>query len=166
LAIRALALELFSPKARRKAGLLFLATISQFLGRRPSPTRRFERLTRPYGEPTLLKEILFRFLIGGSVVSVFSVLGDVFEPKSFAGLFGAAPSIALATLGLTLVAEGKDYASIEARSMMLGAIAFFLYASAVSWLMMRKKWPAKLAGSVSILLWFAAAFGLWFGLLR
>lgn len=114
----------------------------------------------------MVKQILFRVLIGGSVVSVFSMLGDLFEPKSFAGLFGAAPSIALATLGLTLFAEGKGYASTEARSMALGAIAFFLYASAVSRLMMRKNWPAKLAGSVSLLLWFIAAFGLWFAILR
>lgn len=114
----------------------------------------------------MLKQIVFRVLIGGSVVSAFSMLGDLFEPKSFAGLFGAAPSIALATLGLTLFAEGKSYASVEARSMALGAIAFFLYACAVSYLMTRKKWAAKLAAGVSLLLWFAAAFGLWFALLR
>jgi hypothetical protein len=41
-----------------------------------------------------------RSLIGGLVVSLFAVIGDVLRPKSFAGLFGAAPSIALATLGL------------------------------------------------------------------
>jgi hypothetical protein len=32
--------------------------------------------------------------------------------------------------------------------------------------MTRKKWAAKLAAGVSLLLWFAAAFGLWFALLR
>lgn len=114
----------------------------------------------------MLKQILFRVLVGGSVVSAFSMLGDLFEPKSFAGLFGSAPSIALATLGLTLFAEGKSYASTEARSMTLGAIAFFLYASAVSRLMMHKNWPGKLAASVSLLLWFTAALGLWFAILR
>ncbi|HLJ42190.1 MAG TPA: hypothetical protein VKT50_11945 [Candidatus Acidoferrales bacterium] len=114
----------------------------------------------------MLKQILFRALVGGSVVSAFSMLGDLFEPKSFAGLFGSAPSIALATLGLTLFAEGKGYASTEACSMTLGAAAFLVYASAVSGLMMRRKWPAKLAGSVSLLLWFAVAFGLWFAVLR
>lgn len=105
-------------------------------------------------------------LIGGSVVSIFALLGDLFEPKGFAGLFGAAPSIALATLGLTVMAESKVYASTEARSMGAGAVAFFLYASAVCWLMIRKKWPAKLAGSIAIVGWFAVAFGIWFALLR
>ena len=47
-----------------------------------------------------MKETLLRFFIGGAVVSAFALLGDLFKPKSFAGLFGAAPSVALATLGL------------------------------------------------------------------
>jgi len=47
---------------------------------------------------------------------VFAVLGDLFKPKTFAGLFGAAPSVALATLVLTISQKGKLYASIEARS--------------------------------------------------
>src|SRR5258706_328165 len=58
-------------------------------------------------------EYLFRFLAGGIVVSAFAVLGDVLRPKSFAGLFGAAPSVALATLSLALWKEGGDYVSIE-----------------------------------------------------
>ena len=64
-----------------------------------------------------MEESLLRFAIGGVVVSLFAILGDVFRPKSFAGLFGAAPSIALATLGLTVVKDGKVYAAVEARSM-------------------------------------------------
>ena len=42
--------------------------------------------------------IFIRFLVGGVVVSLFAVLGDVLRPKSFARLFGAAPSVALATI--------------------------------------------------------------------
>ena len=59
-------------------------------------------------------------------------MSDLLKPKSFAGLFGAAPSVALATLGLTAASEGAHYAAIEARSMMAGAIAFFVYASFTS----------------------------------
>jgi hypothetical protein len=33
--------------------------------------------------------------------------GDVLKPKSFAGLFSAAPSVALATLPLTILSDGK-----------------------------------------------------------
>jgi hypothetical protein len=69
---------------------------------------------------------LTRFLLGGLIVSAFAVIGDVLRPKGFAGLFGAAPSVALATLTLTLLTEGKQYAALEARSMIAGALAFYL----------------------------------------
>jgi hypothetical protein len=108
-----------------------------------------------------MKELLVRFLVGGVVVSAFAMLGDLFRPKSFAGLFGAAPSVALATLGLTIGASGHDYASIEARSMVAGAIALFLYTSAVSRVMMSYKWPALATTIVLLPAWFGAAFGLW-----
>jgi hypothetical protein len=72
-----------------------------------------------------MSQILIRFLIGGAVVSVFAILGDLLKPKSFAGLFGAAPSVALATLGLTAASEGVSYAATEARSTVAGAVAFF-----------------------------------------
>ena len=82
-------------------------------------------------------QIVIRFLVGGLVVSAFAMTGDLLKPKSFAGLFGAAPSVALATLGLTVATEGTSYAAIEARSMMAGAIALLAYASLVSWVLMR-----------------------------
>jgi len=74
-----------------------------------------------------MSELIIRFIIGGVVVSLFAVIGDVLRPKSFAGLFGAAPSIALATMGLTIAKSGADYAAIEARSMILGAVGFLVY---------------------------------------
>ena len=77
----------------------------------------------------MLRLMLFRFLIGGAVVSAFSALGDILKPKSFAGLFGAAPSVALATLALTIATDGPSYAATEARSMIAGALAMFVYAS-------------------------------------
>jgi hypothetical protein len=113
-----------------------------------------------------MKEILVRFVIGGAVVSGFAILGDVFKPKSFAGLFGAAPSVALTTLTLTVVSDGRWYATREARSMIVGAIAFFVYASLVSSLTMRYKWKALPVTSASILVWFGAAFSFWYVCLR
>lgn len=108
-----------------------------------------------------MQELLIRFAIGGVVVSLFAMLGDIFRPKSFAGLFGAAPSIALATLGLTIAHEGKAYAAIEARSMMLGAAAFLVYAASVSWVLMRYK-PSTLKTTVALLpLWLIASLGVW-----
>jgi len=113
-----------------------------------------------------MKEIVLRFLVGGSVVSFFAVAADMLKPKSFAGLLGAAPSVALATLSLTVMKDGKSFAQLEARSMMLGAIAFFFYAWFVSRLLVRKKLPALAVTASSTFLWFAVAFGLWFVVIR
>src|SRR5579859_3005091 len=107
-----------------------------------------------------MSQILIRFFVGGVVVSVFATIGDLLKPKSFAGLFGAAPSVALATLGLTIATEGASYASNESRSMIAGAIAFMAFASCVSWAMMRYKVSALLVTICSLPLWFGKAFGL------
>jgi Protein of unknown function (DUF3147) len=111
-----------------------------------------------------VKEILVRVVAGGVIVSLFALLGDLLKPKTFAGLFGAAPSVALATLVLTVMKEGKEYASLEARSMIVGAVAFFLYALVVSQLLLRKKWPVLPVTTFSIVVWFICSFVLSFGL--
>jgi hypothetical protein len=114
----------------------------------------------------LLLQLLFRFFIGGIVVCAFAAIGDVLKPKSFAGLFGAAPSVALATLYLTISSQGKIYAATETRSMIAGATAFFIYASCASWLLMKRNRSALFATITLMPLWLAVSFGLWFMLLR
>jgi|SRR2546423_13244915 len=115
---------------------------------------------------SLLKEILIRFLVGGAVVSAFALVGDLLRPKSFAGLFGAAPSVALATLALTITNQGAQYAASESRSMILGAVAFFIYAASVCCLLLRLKLPAFVATLPSIFVWLGAAIGAWYVSLR
>jgi hypothetical protein len=110
--------------------------------------------------------LLFRFLIGGIVVCAFAAIGDVLKPKSFAGLFGAAPSVALATLYLTISSQGQLYAATETRSMIAGAVAFFIYASCAGWLLMKRNSSSLFATITLIPVWLAASFGLWFLLLR
>ena len=58
-----------------------------------------------------MTDAVVRFIVGGLAVSAFSVLGDILHPKSFAGLFGAARSIALATLALAIAQHGAEYAA-------------------------------------------------------
>jgi hypothetical protein len=110
-----------------------------------------------------VEEILLRFVVGGAVVSVFALVGDLLKPKTFAGLFGAAPSVALATLVLK---QGKGYVSIEGRSVLVGAVALFFYASLVSRLLIGRKLPVLAVTSLSMTVWFGSAFGLWYTLLR
>jgi hypothetical protein len=107
-----------------------------------------------------------RFVIGGVMVSLFALVGDLFKPKSFAGLFSAAPSVALATLGLAIFKHGGNYASLEGRSMLIGAIALLGYSHLVSYFMMRRQLHSLALSAWAILLWCGTAFGLWFCLLR
>ena len=111
-------------------------------------------------------QLLFRFAVGGFMVTFFAVLADLLKPKSFAGLFGAAPSVALATLGLTILTDGKSYAALEARSMIVGALAFFLYTCGCSYLMMKVKLPAIAATTSMLSIWLIFAVGVWLIVLR
>jgi uncharacterized membrane protein (GlpM family) len=106
-------------------------------------------------------DLMIRFVIGGVVVSAFALVGGLFKPTSFAGLFGAAPSVALATLGLAIANDGKMYASTECRSIIAGAIALGVYSLFASQLLMRFRWHALTATLSSTAVWFLTAFGLW-----
>lgn len=108
-----------------------------------------------------LTELIVRFLIGGFVVSLFALIGGLFKPRSFAGLFGSAPSVALATLSLAIAKDGKGYASLECRSMMAGAVALGLYCLVVSRLVGRYRLSALTAALSAGVVWFGIAFALW-----
>jgi hypothetical protein len=112
-------------------------------------------------EEAKVSEYVLRFLIGGAVVSAFAMLGDVLRPKSFAGLFGAAPSVALATLGIAIYQHGAGYAAVQTGSMMVGAVALAVYSVVVCQLLVRARVRALPASLMSIVVWLAAAFGLW-----
>jgi Protein of unknown function (DUF3147) len=108
-----------------------------------------------------MEEYLIRFLAGGIAVSAFAALGDVFRPKTFAGLFGAAPSIAIATLMIGLFNKDTHYVALEGRSMMLGAIALGLY-SALSCQLMKRVQLSGIASTISAAAaWLVSAFGLY-----
>lgn len=107
-----------------------------------------------------MMEYIIRFFVGGLAVSTFAILGDVLRPKSFAGLFGAAPSIALATLTMAIAQHGAEYASIEARSMILGAVALWFFSAGVCRLMKKHRVSALPATGCMIIGWLVCAFGL------
>jgi uncharacterized membrane protein (GlpM family) len=105
-------------------------------------------------------EFVIRFLVGGIVVSIFAILGDILRPKSFAGLFSAAPTIALVTLGMAFQNENPDYVSLQAQAMIFGSIALAIYGFLVCQLLMRRRWHAGLASSVALIAWFGMSAGL------
>ena len=109
----------------------------------------------------LVHEVSIRFVIGGLIVSAFAVLGGLFKPKTFAGLFGAAPSVALATLTLAINQNGIVNVSVQARSMLVGAVAFFLYSACVFILLKRFRVSALAATLSSVLVWLCTSLALW-----
>jgi hypothetical protein len=84
-------------------------------------------------------ELLVRFFAGGIVVSAFALLADVLRPKSFAGLFGAAPSVALVSLSLAIPLHGPGYVATEGRSMMIGAAALCAFSVALAHLLLKAR---------------------------
>jgi hypothetical protein len=109
----------------------------------------------------LLIELLVRFLAGGLVVSLFALIGEILRPKTFAGVFGAAPSVALATLGLTFISKGPVVASINGRSMMAGAAALAVYGVFTSQILVRSHGNVSVVAAASTGVWLLVAFGLW-----
>ena len=104
-------------------------------------------------------EYSLRFLAGGIAVSAFAALGDTLRPKSFAGLFGAAPSIALATLLITLSQKGAPFVAMEGRSMIVGAFALALYSWSVCVLLKKFLLSSRTATMATLIVWFAVALG-------
>jgi Protein of unknown function (DUF3147) len=107
-----------------------------------------------------------RFLIGGAMVTLFATAGDILRPKGFAGLFSAAPSVAVASLALTALHESPSYIALEARSMLLGALAMFVYAAGCAYLMAKSHTKAGPTSAAMLLVWAVIAFTLRFALLK
>lgn len=108
-----------------------------------------------------VSELAMRFVLGGLIVSLFSVFAEMCHPKTFAGIFGAAPSVALVTLGLAFHKDGARYVAIEARSMLVGAVALTIYSSYCVATSKQPKIPVWLGAAIGWAVWFAVSFGLW-----
>src|SRR5258708_34778104 len=86
--------------------------------------------------------------------------------KAPPGLVSAAPSIALGSLGLTALKHGKIFASVESRSMLIGAAAFFIYSLVCCRLMIRQRFRATPVAIIALVPWLVVALGGWTLLLR
>lgn len=102
-------------------------------------------------------DIVLRFFVGGVVVSLFSVVGQSFDPKTFAGLFSAAPSVALASLGLAYAKHGGHFVALEGTSMIIGAVAFAAYGATYLVLTKREHEPVALSAVLSWGAWLVVA---------
>jgi uncharacterized membrane protein (GlpM family) len=72
-------------------------------------------------------QVVFKALLGGTMVVVFALISELFEPKSFSGIFSTAPSVALGSLGVSLLAGSGHEIATACEGMFLGAIALLCY---------------------------------------
>jgi uncharacterized protein DUF3147 len=72
-------------------------------------------------------EVLVKAVAGGVLVLAFAALAQVVTPKRFAGIFAAAPSVALAGLAVTVLFAGDRDVPAAGAGMAVGAAAFVLY---------------------------------------
>jgi hypothetical protein len=77
-------------------------------------------------------------LAGGTLVVTFALLAEGLSPKRFAGLFSAAPAVAVAGLALALIDKGAHDAHQEAVGMLAGGAGMIAYAATVIPLLRRR----------------------------
>jgi uncharacterized membrane protein (GlpM family) len=94
-------------------------------------------------------------LAGGALVTAFALLSEGLSPKRFAGLFSAAPAVAIASLALVLLDKGAADADRNAVGMIAGAAGMAAYAAAAVPLLRRLR--AGGAAAVAIGSWAAVA---------
>jgi len=63
-----------------------------------------------------------RGLTGGGIVVAFALIGEALSPKAFAGLFAAAPSVAVVGLAITIASKGFVSARQASTGMVVGGI--------------------------------------------
>jgi hypothetical protein len=98
-------------------------------------------------------EVALKALAGGLLVLAFAMVSKVLKPERFAGVFSAAPSVALGSLAVTLVFAGtKDLAAIGS-GMAVGAGAFVLYCLATAPLV--RRFGAWKGSAGALLVWAA-----------
>ena len=85
---------------------------------------------------------------------LFALLSQRLSPKRFAGLFSAAPAVALAGLTIVVLDKGAHDAHRDALGMIAGSVGMVVYAASVVPLLRRMRAPR--AAFVGIGAWFIA----------
>src|SRR5487761_534466 len=94
-------------------------------------------------------------LAGGTLVVTFALLAEGLSPKRFAGLFSAAPAVAVAGLTLVLIDKGARDTHQEAVGMLAGSAGMIAYAATVIPLLRRLH--AGRAAATALGAWLLAA---------
>jgi len=103
--------------------------------------------------------LALRGLAGGLLVVVFALIAEVVDPKAFAGLFAAAPSVAVASLAITVITESASKARHSSIGMVVGGIGMAACCVAAVGAIPRLK--ALWGSVVAVLAWGVVALGLY-----
>jgi hypothetical protein len=75
----------------------------------------------------LLLAVVIHGIAGGVGVVVFALIAETLKPKDFAGIFSAAPSIALASLVVTVIVIGSAAAARATDGMVAGGLGMLVF---------------------------------------
>ena len=111
-----------------------------------------------------ISSVLLKAVVGGLAVVAFSLVGHAGRPKRFAGLFSAAPSVAVASLAITAVGKGADATVPYAQGMVFGTAGMVAYCLVSLYLIQRLH--ALIGSILAWLAWLLVAGGLYLALGR
>ena len=100
--------------------------------------------------------LAIKALNGGLFVVAFALVGEILKPKRFAGLFSAAPSVALANLMVVIVTKGHPDAAANTKGMIVGGLA--LAASCLVGMAVVRRYRALRASVLVCVLWLVLAW--------
>lgn len=94
-------------------------------------------------------------IAGGTLVVAFALVSDRLKPKTLAGVFSGAPSVALASLGVTAVAMGSGKAAEAATSMFAGAVGMVAFCGLA--VLIEQRLGSVASSALAWLAWLVAA---------
>lgn len=104
----------------------------------------------------MIVEYIAKFLAGGLFVCIFALIAQVCQPKQFAGVFSAAPSVLLAGLAITLLTKGTTHAIETAEGAIAGAVGMICYCIAANPAIKRHK--AIIGSTIALSVWLIVSF--------
>jgi hypothetical protein len=98
-----------------------------------------------------------KFVLGGGLVCLFALIAEVCQPKRFAGIFSAAPSVLLSGLAVTLLVQGSSIAVLTAEGATVGALGMVAYCLGA--VPATRHFKALGGAALGLLAWFGVTFG-------
>jgi hypothetical protein len=105
--------------------------------------------------------LVIRFFFGGALVSLFSLCGDLFKPKSLSGIFSASPAVALVIIGLTLSDQDPWRIALQGKALLAGGVSLTICCLLTAYLVGKDgllRWASPLIAGAQ---WLAVWLGLW-----